>query len=122
MNHPFFDGNKRFAVAAMETFIALNRAALATTDEQLVWISLAVARRELCKQALIRWVERKTARLDWSNSRIKSWISGLSPQDDADVFAAIKSFSSDAPPLSLRVYNVLPGIAARMSAERRSAR
>ena len=35
-NHPFIDGNKRFAVAAMVFFLELNQALLLATDERLV--------------------------------------------------------------------------------------
>lgn len=52
MNHPFIDGNKRFALAAMEVFLVLNGAFMLTTDEKLVEVSLKVASHEWEKQEL----------------------------------------------------------------------
>jgi len=46
MNHPFFDGNKRTAHAAMETFLILNQYEIeASTDEQeTILLDLATGR------------------------------------------------------------------------------
>ncbi len=107
MNHPFLDGNKRFAVAAMETFIAVNRAALITTDQRLMESSLAVANHEISKSDLIRWVERRTVRLDWPEPSFQRWLARLSPSSDTDAFEALHQISSCEPPLSYRIYDAL---------------
>jgi death-on-curing protein len=56
-NHVFVDGNKRIGHAALETVLLLNGYELsASVDEQEI-IVLAVARGELGREQLARWVE-----------------------------------------------------------------
>jgi death-on-curing protein len=43
-NHPFVDGNKRVAVAAAELFLLVNGIVLTTTDHELEYLTLGVAR------------------------------------------------------------------------------
>ena len=98
MNHPFLDGNKRFAVAAMEVFPVLNGAVLIATDEQLVTISLAVANHELSKEELIRFVKRRTLRYGWSVTTELRWLRRLSASDLEDVTSALSSFKRQGEP------------------------
>lgn len=61
LNHPFIDGNKRVAHAAMEVFLALNGLGLrADVDEQeTLFLDLAAGRSS--RVDLERWLERHTA-------------------------------------------------------------
>ncbi len=55
-NHPFLDGNKRAAHAAMETFLLLNGAELdAPVDEQET-LMLQVAAGRMNREALAAWL------------------------------------------------------------------
>jgi death-on-curing protein len=60
LNHPFVDGNKRVAHAAMEVFLALNGLDLrADVDEQeTLFLDLAAGRSS--RPELERWLERRT--------------------------------------------------------------
>ena len=60
LNHPFVDGNKRIAHAAMEVFLALNGLDLsADVDEQeTLFLDLAAGRSS--RQELERWLDRRT--------------------------------------------------------------
>ena len=107
MNHPFFDGNKRFAVAAMEAFIVLNGASLMTTDQWLVDTSLGVANHEMTKLDLTRLIERRTMRLDWSESRLTRWATSLSPTDEPDVVDTVLRDFSEDDSLRRRIYEAL---------------
>ncbi len=56
-NHPFVDGNKRVAHAAMETFLVLNgRELSASTDEQ-EQLMLSLAAGETSREALVQWLQ-----------------------------------------------------------------
>lgn len=52
MNHPFVDGNKRTALAAMDTFIRLNGYSLILKNTEIYEIVLKVAKSEMSKEAL----------------------------------------------------------------------
>jgi death-on-curing protein len=57
-NHPFVDGNKRTALVAMETFLALNGHDLAVDDAACVVTMLRLAAGELEEQALADWIRQ----------------------------------------------------------------
>jgi death-on-curing protein len=48
-NHPFLDGNKRVAAAAMFLFLYLNELELACTEDELVELTLGVASSKVTK-------------------------------------------------------------------------
>ncbi len=52
MNHPFVDGNKRTALAAMDTFIRFNKYSLILENTEVYEIVLQVAKSEMSKEAL----------------------------------------------------------------------
>jgi death-on-curing protein len=52
MDHPFVDGNKRTAFAAMDTFLRLNGRRLIASDEQAYELTTAVARGDMGKDAI----------------------------------------------------------------------
>jgi death-on-curing protein len=57
MGHPFIDGNKRTAHAAMEVFLVLNGFALEadTLEAEALFLGLAAGKRT--KDDLIRWIQ-----------------------------------------------------------------
>ena len=60
MNHPFVDGNKRVGATAMELFLLVNSLALDAVDEEIVAVTLAVARGEVEAEALAIWLRQRT--------------------------------------------------------------
>lgn len=108
-NHPFIDGNKRFAVSAMEVFIALNGAALVTTDDMLEGVSLSVARDEMSREELALFTRNRTVRFQWTKSRRDRWLQGLSVSDESDVLAALDAYGEEgeSTPLLHRVVDAL---------------
>lgn len=56
--HPFSDGNKRVALVALDTFLALNGARLAATNDQAYQAMMALARGEMRHEQLAAWVEQ----------------------------------------------------------------
>ena len=62
MNHPFVDGNKRAGAAAAELFLNVNGVVLTAEDEELVDITLAVARGEVGAEALAIWLRQRSRR------------------------------------------------------------
>lgn len=59
LNHPFIDGNKRVAHAAMEVFLFLNGLELiATTDEQ-ERLMLTLADGQVTREQLTTWLENR---------------------------------------------------------------
>lgn len=57
LNHPFIDGNKRVAHAAMEVFLALNGYELNATVEEQEQLMLAVAAGRSSRVELERWLD-----------------------------------------------------------------
>jgi death-on-curing protein len=60
-NHPFVDGNKRTAFAAMVTFIWLNSADFAPTEVDATMTTLRLAADEIQDDEFITWVRDNTA-------------------------------------------------------------
>ncbi len=57
-NHPFVDGNKRAALAAMLMFLSDNHWTLDATEDQAAGVILRLAAGELDKAQLTEWVEQ----------------------------------------------------------------
>lgn len=55
-NHPFVDGNKRTAHVAYRTFLALNGAELAATDEEKYVAMLALSEGKLAERDFAAWL------------------------------------------------------------------
>lgn len=91
LNHPFLDGNKRFALVAMDTFLARNGAWLFASDDELVDFSVQVADHQLSREESIPFVERRTVRFHWSEARIGAWLRRIPPGDLLAVQAALRS-------------------------------
>ncbi|HEY7658520.1 MAG TPA: type II toxin-antitoxin system death-on-curing family toxin [Burkholderiales bacterium] len=58
-NHPFLDGNKRTAHVAYRTFLALNGAELAATDEEKYVTMLALAEGKLSERDFAVWLRAR---------------------------------------------------------------
>src|SRR5262245_28805768 len=59
-NHPFVDGNKRIAHAAMAVFLELNRVSIdASVDEQEL-LMLRLASGEVSREDLVAWLQSHT--------------------------------------------------------------
>jgi len=65
-NHPFVDGNKRVAFAAMETFLRLNGFRLTLSDDEAYALSMRAARGEMRKEAIAVLLKRSTKALERS--------------------------------------------------------
>lgn len=57
LNHPFVDGNKRVAHAAMEVFLILNGVVLVGTVDEHERLMLDLAAGHLTREALTEWLE-----------------------------------------------------------------
>jgi len=60
MNHPFIDGNKRAGAMAAELFLIVNDVELTASDDEMLDVTLAVARGELEAEALAIWLRQRT--------------------------------------------------------------
>jgi death-on-curing protein len=58
-NHPFIDGNKRTAHVVYRTFLALNGADLAATDEEKYTSMLALAEGKLAERDFAAWLRAR---------------------------------------------------------------
>jgi len=56
--HPFVDGNKRFAVAAMATFLAMNRVTVIARYDEIMNLALGVADGTISLQQSVGLVRR----------------------------------------------------------------
>lgn len=56
-NHPFVDGNKRTAFAAMEVFLILNGWRLSADDADVIQTFLALASGAITETQLADWIE-----------------------------------------------------------------
>ena len=59
LGHPFVDGNKRVAHAALETMLVLNGLELAADVDELERVFLDLAGGDLDRQALTDWVRQR---------------------------------------------------------------
>ena len=55
-NHPFWDGNKRIATAALRLFLGRNGVALAASDADLKAFTTSIARGALRGESIAAWV------------------------------------------------------------------
>lgn len=63
-NHPYVDGNKRVGAHAALLFLAVNGYRAEIRSEELVEITLTVARGELDAEALAIWFRQRVSRED----------------------------------------------------------
>ena len=56
-NHPFIDGNKRTALATMDTFLRINGHSLALTNTQVYELVINVAQGKMSKSELAEFLE-----------------------------------------------------------------
>jgi death-on-curing protein len=61
-NHPFIDGNKRTAFAAMDVFLRMNSYVLRLTNNQSYDLVLQVVQENLTKEALANYLKRAIAK------------------------------------------------------------
>jgi len=64
MNHPFVDGNKRVGAVAMDFLLSVNGHGLDATDDEVVEVTLAVARGEVSAEALAIWIRQRSHPLE----------------------------------------------------------
>ncbi len=60
-NHPFVDGNKRVALAILESFLELNGYTLSAGDVEFVSVMWALAAGDLKDEQFTAWVEEMSA-------------------------------------------------------------
>ena len=60
LNHPFVDGNKRVAHAAMEVFLLLNGRELVGTVDEQERLMLELANGQITREQLTAWLEQHT--------------------------------------------------------------
>ncbi len=89
-NHPFADGNKRFALTAMEVFLLLNDAALLANPAEAEAFALGVADGSIGKDESIAFVRRRTFRVGWSEHAYRRWFERLPPAERAVVAEEIR--------------------------------
>jgi len=58
LNHPFLDGNKRVAHAAMEAFLMLNGSEIAATVDEQERLMLDLAAGRVTREQLANWLEQ----------------------------------------------------------------
>jgi len=58
-NHAFVDGNKRVGAMAAELFLTVNGVDLQASDDDVVEVTLAVARGELTAEELAIWIRQR---------------------------------------------------------------
>lgn len=64
LNHPVIDGNKRIGSAAAEFFAERNSYVLTTTDQELIDMTLAVAKGKIEVEALAIWFRQRLQRVE----------------------------------------------------------
>ena len=111
-NHPFADGNKRFALTAMEVFLTLNKARLVAGAAELEAYALGVAAGAIGRDDAIAFVSRRTIRQRWGQPQIQRWIQRL---PEADLASVAEEMRDPTNPF-LRFYQKMVAERARRSA------
>jgi death-on-curing protein len=60
MNHPFLDGNKRVAHAAMETFLLLNGLEIDASIDEQEHLMLGLAAGRVARAELVAWLQSRS--------------------------------------------------------------
>ncbi len=55
-NHAFVDGNKRIGMYVMLTFLEVNGIKVAATNEDIIYVGMAVASGEMKYDGLLEWI------------------------------------------------------------------
>ncbi len=63
-NHPFFDGNKRTAVAAAEIFVLINGMRLVATNKEIEHLTLGVVEGTISKDETIAFFRKKVTEIE----------------------------------------------------------
>lgn len=63
LNHPFFDGNKRTALAVLYEFLKQNGYKFSATDKELIEFPLKVERKELDIMGIAKWLKEHTKKV-----------------------------------------------------------
>jgi death-on-curing protein len=58
-NHPFADGNKRAAVAAMLIVLRVNDVRTSHTKDELVALGLGIAEGSVDYEAIVKWIHAR---------------------------------------------------------------
>ena len=58
-NHPFYDGNKRIAVAALQLFLLRNQVTLDASETEMLGLAQGVALGELGEGDVAAWLSQK---------------------------------------------------------------
>lgn len=90
--HAYVDGNKRLAVAALETFLSINGASLIASDDEIKEMALAVARGELSRAECCAFVRIRCARQQWKQPQVDRWANRLPREHVAPVRAALDEY------------------------------
>ncbi|TAK73701.1 MAG: type II toxin-antitoxin system death-on-curing family toxin [Dehalococcoidia bacterium] len=75
--HPFVDGNKRFAVAAMELFIDLNGHGLVASDQEVVDLALGVADGSTTMAESAAFLRQRLFNKGLPNEQLRAWLEDL---------------------------------------------
>lgn len=59
-NHSFIDGNKRFGILVMMTFLQLNGMSVDCTDDELIRLGLELASGVVDQEELFKWIVTQT--------------------------------------------------------------
>jgi death-on-curing protein len=70
MNHPFVDGNKRVAHAAMEILLVLNGYEINASVDEQEELFLNLASSKIKRQELVEWLEKKIVSLSQPRSEL----------------------------------------------------
>lgn len=62
-NHPFVDGNKRMALAALDVFLRMNRYELAADEPEAASTIWALADGRVSEAELAQWIKRNTRKI-----------------------------------------------------------
>lgn len=106
VNHPFVDGNKRFALTAMIVFLARNQAFILASEDELYETSIGIADGGISRDALCAFIERRTVRTTWSPRSLHQWRTRLarSHAEERQVKQLIGFTGDDQTGLSMRLW------------------
>lgn len=82
--HPFVDGNKRFAVAAMELFIEMKGHGLVASDDEIVELALGVADGSTSMARSALFLRRRVFNKGLPDDDLRAWLEAL----DAELLQA----------------------------------
>ena len=112
-NHPFVDGNKRFAVAATDVFLLVNNAELVATEDEVTAFALGVAMSEIDQAGCRAFFKSRVHRHGWDMEQRMRWLIRHNLEELETISTIFRSWEASGLGRSERIFDALQSLDER---------